>query len=339
MKIGIMGAGSIGCFLAAYLIKAGNEVVMVGRKYQQEALTQNGLRITTFKGEDFTINPNKISYATTPEALAQCSLILLTVKMGNTEEASLQIKQYASPNTIIISFQNGINNAEIIKNVFADVSNMHIWAGMVPYNVINKGNGHFHQGTSGELIFEQTPQAENIKQLLINAKLEAYTAPHMKNVLWGKLMLNLNNAVNALAGIPISEELNQPLYRKIVANAIKEGLKTLKKAKIKPQKLGKVRPNIIPYILLLPNGIFQRVAASMIKIDPQARSSMWEDLEKKRITEIDYLNGEIVKLAQQYQLKTPYNTAIVQLIKEAETKKQGSPKMTAKEIMQKIYSI
>jgi 2-dehydropantoate 2-reductase len=134
--------------------------------------------------------------------------------------------------------------------------------------------------------------------------------------------------------VPIREELNQPIFRRILARAIAEGLATLKQAGIKPQKLGKAHPSIIPHVLRLPTRLFRIVASSMIKIDPQARSSMWEDLERKRMTEIDYLNGEIVRLAQQHNIQVPCNETIVKLIREAEQKRAGSPCLPANQIWQ-----
>jgi 2-dehydropantoate 2-reductase len=117
-----------------------------------------------------------------------------------------------------------------------------------------------------------------------------------------------------------------------------EALSVLKTAKIKPKSLGTMIPWLAPFILRLPNWLFFKVASNMIKIDPDARSSMWEDLQNKKVTEVDYITGEILKLANQLNLPTPFNTTIYNLIKVAEVKRNGSPSIPAKELLEEIKS-
>jgi len=99
---------------------------------------------------------------------------------------------------------------------------------------------------------------------------------------------------------------------------------------------GKVIPSIAPFILSLPNWLFTRVAQAMLKVDPEARSSMWEDLQKGRRTEIDYLNGEIIKLAQKYDVPTPVNQKIFELVRQAEIQEQGPPQISAETLLQQV---
>ncbi|MCE9500285.1 MAG: 2-dehydropantoate 2-reductase, partial [Leptospira sp.] len=95
---------------------------------------------------------------------------------------------------------------------------------------------------------------------------------------------------------------------------------------------GKVVPQIAPFVLCLPDFMFFRIASNMIKIDPLARSSMWEDLNKGRLTEIDYINGEIVKLGKKLFIETPINSKIIEMIRIAEKNKSGSPMLNSKEM-------
>ena len=120
----------------------------------------------------------------------------------------------------------------------------------------------------------------------------------MASVQWGKLLLNLNNALNALAGVPLATQLADRRWRLILAAQIREGLRVLKAAGVRPARIEAVPPGLIPRILRLPNWLFRRVAARMLAIDPQARSSMWEDLERRRPTEIDDLQGAILALGK-----------------------------------------
>jgi len=143
----------------------------------------------------------------------------------------------------------------------------------------------------------------------------------------------MNNSINALSGQPLKVQLSDRTYRKVLALSIKEALYILNRANVKTVKTGKVAVQLLPLILLLPNGLFKIVASSMIKIDSTARSSMYEDLMLNRNTEIDYLNGEIVKLAKQFNISSPVNTAIVNLVKQTKLTGKGSPKILAKALL------
>jgi len=82
-------------------------------------------------------------------------------------------------------------------------------------------------------------------------------------------------------------------------------------------------------VLALPDWLFFRVAAAMLRIDPEARSSMWEDLERGRTTEVDFINGEVVRLAREVGVEAPYNARAVDLVREAEARGAGSPGLDA----------
>jgi len=91
-------------------------------------------------------------------------------------------------------------------------------------------------------------------------------------------------------------------------------------------------------VLSLPNWAFLRVAAAMVKIDPEARARMWEDLERRRPTEIEYLNGEIIRLGEKHGVPTPVNRKIRELVRAAEIARQGSPKLTAEALWADVAS-
>jgi 2-dehydropantoate 2-reductase len=309
---------------------------MIGKENLAKEIKTKGLKITDLKGNSFQLPPNEVNYTTDLNDLSACGIIFITLKSADTESVAQQLKTILAPKTIVVSFQNGVRNAEVLSQ---NLPNCQVLAGMVPYNVVKTAEGTFHNGTSGELVFAEKGEASAlVLSILQKAHLEAFTHPDMQGVLWGKLLINLNNAINALAGVPLREELGNSLYRRIVADAISEGLKTLRVAGIKVRRLGKMIPQIAPFIMRLPDWLFFRIAAGMVKIDPQARSSMWEDLQKGRKTEIDYLNGEIVKLGQALNFPTPINSAIIQLIKTAENQGLGSPQIKAEELDKKIRS-
>jgi len=133
-------------------------------------------------------------------------------------------------------------------------------------------------------------------------------------VQWGKLMLNLNNPVNALSGLPLREELMQRGYRRCFASLIDEALGVLKVAGIAPAQVAAVPAHRLAGLLRLPDWIFRIVAARMLRIDAKARSSMADDLALGRRTEIDALSGEVVRLAREHGLSAPRNSRMVSLL-------------------------
>ncbi|WP_282706762.1 ketopantoate reductase C-terminal domain-containing protein, partial [Glycomyces tenuis] len=141
----------------------------------------------------------------------------------------------------------------------------------------------------------------------------------MAGVQAAKLLLNLNNAVNALSGLPLAEELSRRAYRRCLAAAQREALAAFAAAGIAPAKLTPLPPKWIPALLGTPDAVFTAAASRMLAIDPLARSSMWEDLEAGRTTEVDHLNGEIVSLARAHGTEAPVNERLVALVRDAES--------------------
>ena len=140
----------------------------------------------------------------------------------------------------------------------------------------------------------------------------------MLGLAWGKLLINLNNAVNALSGRTLQDELRHRDYRKVFAASMREGLDLLKRAEIEPKAVGSTSPQALPRLVDTPDWLFNKVFMKRWKIDSKARSSMADDLQAGRKTEIDYLNGELVRLAERLQRAAPVNRAIVDLIHQAE---------------------
>ncbi|TGK20873.1 2-dehydropantoate 2-reductase [Leptospira fluminis] len=322
-KFAILGSGSIGTYIGAHLVQAGFPVVFVGRERNRKEVQLFGLGISDFTGKFFSIPPNKIEYVTDLKDVRGATIFLITVKSRDTKELGESLNKHLSSSerekAIVLSFQNGVRNKSFLYETIPHLGER-ILAGMVPFNVVAKGKGQFHRGTSGHLVVQDNQHGKKVVQYLRSSGLEAETHPNMDGVLWGKLLFNLNNSLNALAGIPLREELSQRGYRRILSAMMSEAFEVLKLAGIRPVRTGKMIPQLAPTILQLPDWLFFRVASSLIKIDPEARSSMWEDLNQGRTTEVDSLNGEILKLADRVGHAAPINRAIVSLIREAEKK-------------------
>jgi 2-dehydropantoate 2-reductase len=188
---------------------------------------------------------------------------------------------------------------------------------MVGFNVAQIGDNRFHRGTEGEIVIGAGPGADNLAELLTDAGIETVISSDIAAVQWGKLLLNLNNAINALSGLPLKRQLSTRAYRQVLAASMREALSVLKAAGIRPAKVGNAGPSLIIRVLDLPDWLFVRIAGSMLKIDEDATSSMAEDLARGRVPEIDWLNGEIVALGRKTGAATPVNERIVALVKAA----------------------
>jgi len=316
MKIVVLGAGSIGCFIGGSLIAAGGEVVLLGRHRMAEIIASHGMQISDLHGRDVHLSPMQIHFSENSACLAEADLILVTVKSLDTPQAARTIAEHASRSALVVSFQNGVGNAEVLREV---LPGWDVLGGMVPFNVVQLPKGRFHRGTEGELVLEAAPKIARWKALFESAGLPLQERSDFASTQWGKLLVNLNNSINALSGLPLKEELSQRGYRFCLASLVEEGMSILRQANIQPAKIAKVAPAWLPHLLRLPDFAFVRLAAAMLRVDPEARSSMWEDLQAGRRTEVDYLNGAVVKLAVSIGMDAPFNRRIVELIRKAET--------------------
>jgi 2-dehydropantoate 2-reductase len=314
MKIVVFGAGSIGVYLGGLLLAGGADVLMIGRARMGERISRNGLSLTDLHGHSVQLAGGKVPYTEDPGELGQADLILVTVKSADTETAANAIYAYADPSALVVSFQNGVGNADVLRS---RLSGWTVLGGMVPFNVVQMEGNRFHRGTEGELMVERSPAIAPWKPVFEAAGLPLAERADFVEVQWGKLLLNLNNPVNALSGLPLKAQLSRRAYRRCLALLIEEALATLKAAGIRPAKVAKMSARWLPLLLRLPDWLFKRIAGTMLRIDPQARSSMWEDLQAGRRTEVDYLNGAIVSLATSLGRTSPANQRIVELIHAA----------------------
>lgn len=317
-KLCIYGAGSIGCYLGGRLAAGGAEVGFIGRPSIGTELQAHGLTMTHYDGRDWHVPPGAIAFSAEPDAAANADLVLVTVKSGATAQAATELAGLIRPDAVVISFQNGIGNADTLR---AALPGRTVLAGMVPFNVVRRGPGAFHQASEGEPEVEGSAALAPFLDDFTRAGFALHRHREMLPVQWAKLLLNLNNAINALSGLPLRQELAQRDYRRCLALAQAEALALLKRAGIAPARLTPLPPGWIPALLRLPDALFARLARKMLAIDPLARSSMADDLAAGRKTEIDWINGEVVRLARRLGKTAPVNARLTSLIKAAEVDK------------------
>jgi 2-dehydropantoate 2-reductase len=306
-------------------------VRFVGRPRLAQDIAEHGLALSDYSGWQAHLAPAEVDFRCDPEAIAGAEVILVTVKSGDTAAAAQQIAQFGSPGALVVSFQNGISNVEILEQALR--SGFEVARGMVPYNVAYLGDGRFHKGVAGVLFVEAHERSGKLAATVGDGPGAVRLRDDMLALAWGKLLINLNNAVNALSGETLLEELRQRDYRRVFAASMREGLQLLAFAGIEPASVGPIPPHKLPRIIPLPDWLFNRLILKRWKIDAKARSSMADDLAAGRKTEIDYLNGEFVRLAVRLQRHAPVNQRIVELVRNAEA---GARPLTAKALRKAV---
>jgi 2-dehydropantoate 2-reductase len=323
----VAGAGSIGCFVGGLSASAGRRVSLLARPRVIAEVERFGLTLTSLEGSSWHLASQQIKLSGDPKVFADAGVVLVTVKSADTAEIADAIAHYAPSDAVIVSLQNGVANAATLRD---RLPGRKVLAAMVPFNVIAAGEGRFHRATSGDVVIER--DAANIAAQLSVPGLAMRPTSDIAGVQWGKLLVNLNNAINALSGLPLREQLGKRDWRRLFADQIAEGLTAVRAEGIRPVSPTPVPPRWTPHLLRLPDALFRIALAPAMKIDPQARSSMWEDLERRRRTEIDYLQGVITEIADRRGLKAPLSHRIVALIRDAEAKGEGSPRLTVEQI-------
>jgi 2-dehydropantoate 2-reductase len=315
LRVGIIGAGSIGCYVGGSLLMGGAEVSFLGRERIAAVAAEHGLRITDFRGLDHHLTSAQLWFYTDIAAMADRDCVIVTVKSGDTAAVAADLAKVLNTRTIVISLQNGVGNAAVLQQA---MPNNRVLPGMIGFNVLEGDKGCFHAGTDGEVIIQDTPIAQELAGFFAASGTPFETHADMPSVLWSKLLLNLNNPINALSGLGLKEELSQRGYRLCLAALQREALAAISAANIPIQKLTAVPARWLPAVLSLPDFVFKRLAQPMLAIDPLARSSMWEDLQRGRKTEVEWLNGEVLRLAADYGIAAPINTRVRELIQLAE---------------------
>ena len=314
LKVAILGAGSIGCFVGGAWAAAGVPVTFVGRERTKRELDAHGLTLTDYSG--WRAKLDKVEFSTRAAALKDADIIALCVKSTSTETAVRELGRHARKGALVVSFQNGVSNLDLIRSMLKD--RFEAVQGMVPFNVAALGEGRFHKGVAGELVAQDHPLLRKLAAAVTRGPAQLRLERDMAGIAWGKLLINLNNAVNALSGRPLLDQLRERDYRRVVAASILEAVELLDAAGIEPAKIGPVPPKLLPHVLGSPDFLFNNVFLKIQKIDAKARSSMADDLAAGRPTEIDYLNGEVVGLARRLGRRAPVNEAITSLVKQAE---------------------
>ena len=266
-------------------------------------------------GQGYTIAGQPVHPEVTdePAALASASLIVLTVRSTDLEEAVATLGSHAHSDTPVLCLLNGISPAERIA---AALPEFEVIRGMVPYNIVWTSDVALQHQSTGQITASQHKITEALRDAVPG--LVTLSDP-IEPVLWGKLLLNLNNPINALAGIDLHAQLSRHGYRRIYAAVLREALQVLGRAGLQPAQVAAVPPHRAVRALGLPDWLFNRFVLPRQNISPGAMTSMARDLAAGRPAEIDTINGDVVRLATVHGQTAPINAKLVALVREAKT--------------------
>ncbi|MFV0244777.1 MAG: ketopantoate reductase family protein [Qingshengfaniella sp.] len=292
-KIAVMGAGAVGCYYGAELAQAGETVTLIGRPALAEAVAERGLLLDK-AGQTQTIALNA---ATTAEGVAGADLVIVSVKSGDIPAAGQAIAPHLAPDAILLSFQNGVGNAERL----AEATGHPVIPVVVYVATGMAGPGHVRHNGQGRLVFGETPDSERAAKRFRAAGIEVDISPDAETALWEKLTINcVFNALSAVSQLPYGQIWGEP------------GVETMARA-----VLAECQAVAAGSGITLPDDLWQAIAAIPGKMAGQY-SSTAQDLARGRASEIDYLNGEIVRRAEALGLNVPANTTLWTLVRLAE---------------------
>ncbi|KJE91124.1 hypothetical protein CAOG_02308 [Capsaspora owczarzaki ATCC 30864] len=349
VRVAVLGAGCIGNYVIGSLVYGSLqsppgeqiEAILVGRDRLKKAVAErNGLALSSYlqRADQAPLQvPLKrsgqagISVITDIQLLVREHLdaVFIAVKLADTAALIPVLKQL--PTSVqIITLQNGVQGIAQLQEMLPEHV---IVAGSVPFNVRESGPAAYHQGSSGALCFEQTLdprlRAAFARAPPGVANPNYYDRSGIMSILYGKLVINLNNSLNALTGIPLRDQFLSKSLRRILSFMQTEALAVLAAARIPTKAFVPVPLWVVPWVLCLPDWLFPIVSATSINIDPTARSSMYDDLTLHRKTELSFLNGEIQRLARLHGIATPVIDKISELVCAAEAANAGSPQMSS----------
>lgn len=290
MHIAVMGAGAVGCYYGGLLARAGHTVTLIARPSHVQAIAAHGLRLqTATSDEHIALNANS-----DVAALKDAELVLFCVKSSDTESAGAQMKACLRKDATVLSLQNGVDNAQRLQAVLGQ----DVIATVVYVATAMAGPGHVQHFGRGDLVLGQHARSEQLAQLLSEAGIPSTVSNNVQGALWTKLIINCTyNAASAITQRPYGELVQQPGMWQLMRSAHDECIAVAQAAGVK------LDAPLWPMI--------ENIARTM----QGQYSSTAQDLQKNKATEIDHLNGFIVRQGQQLGVSTPVNAALQTLVK------------------------
>lgn len=313
MRIVIYGAGAIGSLIGGYLFETGQEVLLIARKAHVEAIQRDGLVIEGIRGTKRVTVPAATEVAQPKED----DILFITVKSQDLQDAMSDLIRHGWKNKPVFCFQNGVRNEENASRQFANV-----YGGMIYMGGKFLEPGKITHTSHGVLAIGKYPKGKDelcqrVYEVL-KKQFQAHIVDDIMALKWSKLLRNLNNATLAITGLSYEEANSDIEASSFMADVMEEGLTAVKKAGIALLDISGM-PTAEESIRTMRQG--KNTTAK-----PSTYPSTWQDLIVGRDkTEVDYFNGEIVRLGEKVRIATPMNSLLQRTVSEMlkEKKKPG----------------
>ncbi len=294
LSVAVMGAGAVGCFYGGMLARAGHRVTLIGRPSHVQAVQAHGLRMDTQMFDEHV----SMAASTEAAAVAGADVVLLCVKSTDTEAAGEQMRPFLAPGALVLCLQNGVDNAERLRTTLPG----HGVAAAVVYVATEMaGPGHLRHHGRGELVIEPAPRAEAVARALTAAGVPTELSANVRGALWVKLILNCAyNALSAMGRIPYGELVQRPGVPAVMRDVVAECLAVARAE-------GVDVPGDV-------DAAVRRIAETM----PGQCSSTAQDLMRGKPSEIDFLNGHVVRRGEALGVPVSANRALWTVVRLAE---------------------
>lgn len=295
MKIAVMGAGAVGCYYGALLARAGHDVVLIGRPALVEAVEKSGLWVESAAFEGHV----RVRADTAADAVRGAELVLFCVKSQDTETAGAAIAPHVSPRAAVLSLQNGVDNAPRLAAVLGKP--------VVPVVVYvateMAGPGHVRHHGRGDLILGPSPAGARCVDVLDAAGIPARISDRVLDALWAKLIVNcVYNPLSAITELRYGELASVPGVIQTMRSVFDECVAVATADEI-----------------ALADDLWESVLA-ISRSAPTQRSSTAQDLARGKRSEIDHLNGYVVRRGARLGISVPVNQTLLFLVHALETK-------------------
>ena len=295
MKVAVMGAGAVGCYFGAMLARAGHAVTLIGRPQHVEAVNRRGLYLDSKSFQEHV----PMSASTDAAAVAGSDVVLFCVKSSDTEAAGRQIAPHLGPKTVLLSLQNGVDNAERLQAALPQ----EVIPAVVYVATEMAGAGHVKHHGRGDLVIGASASSEAIAAQLIAAGVPVTVSDNANGELWTKLIVNCAyNAISAISRMPYGQMVEGDGVPAVMDDVVMECLAVAKAAGVIVP--GDVRVSV------------PGIAGAM----KEQFSSTAQDLMRGKPTEIDHLNGYVVRKGAALGVPTPVNRVLHSLVKLLESK-------------------
>ena len=316
LRITVIGAGVVGCYLGGRLARYA-DVTLVGRPHVLDPIRAVGLTVESGAGEGDRchIPADALTLAWTPESVGRADVVLVCTKAHQTAAATAEFVPFLQPDTLVVGLQNGLHSADLIRD---GVDVAPVIAGVIPFNVARTGPATYRRTSTGEIRLAEHPLAGPLIRVMREAGFLVRSTDDIQAVLHGKVLLNLNNAVQALSGLPLKTELLDRDLRCCVAMCQAEANRAFTAAGVVSRVPLAVPAGLLPIVMRLPTPVFRKLARAVMRVDADGTSSMNDDLLRGRPTEIDVLQGKVVRMAHRFGMEAPACQRMVELVHEAE---------------------